>query len=158
MDGNTDRLTAGQVAAEVLRARELLEETSDPAAGVDVPAAPIRHSLSPDLAAARRRRGGSVAVSGCGGWNHLHSLGAQVRRLLPHARKAAVLTDAATWGRLGDRVRGSFQAAGLDVHVRELDPSEQVKSLDQASALYDWLLELRLHREDIVVLIWRRRD
>jgi len=150
---HTDRLTPGQVAAEVLRARDLLEETSDPIADADVPTTPIRHSLSPDLPPPIVVAAGPWPYQAVVGWNHLHSLGAQVRRLLPHARKAAVLTDAATWGRLGDRVRGSFQAAGLDVHVRELDPSEQVKSLDQASALYDWLLELRLHREDIVVLI-----
>ena len=52
------------------------------------------------------------------GWNHLHSLGAQVRRILPQARKVAVLTDSATWGRLSERVRESFQEAGLEVTDR----------------------------------------
>ncbi len=150
---HTDRLTPGQVAAEVLRARNLLEETTEPAAGADVTATPIRHSLSPDLPPPIVVAAGPWPYQAVVGWNHLHSLGAHVRRLLPRARQVAAVTDAATWGRLGERVRGSLQEAGLEVHAREVDPSERVKTLAQASALYDWLLDLRLQREDVVLII-----
>ncbi len=150
---HTDRLTPGQVAAEVIRARELLEQTDEPVASADVPATPIRHSLSPDLPPPIVVAAGPWPYQAVVGWNHLHSLGAQVRRILPRARKVATLTDAATWARLGGRVGESLQEAGLEVHVHEVEPGEHVKTLDQASLLYDWLLELRMRREDIVLVV-----
>lgn len=150
---HTDRLTPGQVAAEIIRARDLLEDTSEPMALADVPASPIRHSLSPELPPPVVVAAGPWPYQAVVGWNHLHSLGAQVRKILPRARKVAVLTDAATWARLGDKVMESVQAAGLEAHVREVDPGEQVKTLAQASALYDWLLELKLHREDVFLVV-----
>jgi len=42
---HTDRLTPEQVAAEVVRAIKLLENTPEPPASFDVPATPLRHSL-----------------------------------------------------------------------------------------------------------------
>jgi shikimate kinase / 3-dehydroquinate synthase len=150
---HTDRLTPGQVAAEIIRARDLLEETSEPLALADVPASPIRHSLSPELPPPVVVAAGPWPYQAVVGWNHLHSLGAQVRKILPRARKVAVLTDATTWARLGDRVKESVQAAGLEAHVRDVEPGEQVKTLAQASALYDWLLELKLHREDVFLVV-----
>ena len=150
---HTDRLTPGQVAAEVIRARDLLEQTDEPVASADVPATPIRHSLSPDLPPPIVVAAGPWPYQAVVGWNHLHALGAQVRRILPRARKVATLTDAATWARLGDRVSESLQEAGLEVHVHEVEPGEHVKTLDQASLLYDWLLELRMRREDIVLVV-----
>ena len=150
---HTDRLSPGQVAAEVIRARELLEQTQEPVANADVPATPIRHSLSPDLPPPVVVAAGPWPYQAVVGWNHLHSIGAQVRRILPRARKVATLTDAATWARLGERVTDSLQEAGLEVHVREVEPDEHVKTLDQASLLYDWLLELRMRREDIVLVV-----
>jgi 3-dehydroquinate synthetase/shikimate kinase len=150
---HTDRLTPGQVAAEVIRARDLLEQTQEPVANADVPATPIRHSLSPDLPPPVVVAAGPWPYQAVVGWNHLHSIGAQVRRILPRARKVATLTDTATWARLGERVTESLQDAGLEVHVREVEPDEHVKTLDQASLLYDWLLELRMRREDIVLVV-----
>ena len=150
---HTDRLTPGQVAAEVIRARDLLQHTQERVANADVPATPIRHSLSPDLPPPVVVAAGPWPYQAVVGWNHLHSIGAQVRRILPRARKVATLTDTATWARLGERVTESLQDAGLEVHVREVEPDEHVKTLDQASLLYDWLLELRMRREDIVLVV-----
>src|SRR5206468_2073139 len=41
---HTDRLTLEQVAAEVVRAVELLEHTDEPSAAIDISGAPLRHS------------------------------------------------------------------------------------------------------------------
>ena len=150
---HTDRLTPDQVAAEVIRARDLLEETADTAAGIDVPDTPIRHSLSPDLPPPIVVAAGPWPYQAVVGWHHLPALGAHIRKLLPLARKVAVLTDAVTWERLAATVQESLRAAGLEAHVRKLEPSQQAKTLEQASALYDWLLELRMRREDIVLVI-----
>jgi shikimate kinase / 3-dehydroquinate synthase len=150
---HTDRLTPEQVAAEIVRARDLLEGSAEPVALADVPAAPIRHSLSPELPPPIVVAAGPWPYQAVVGWNHLHSLGAQMRKLLPRARRVAALTDAATWGRLGDRVRESLLAVGLELHVRQVEPGEQVKTLGQASALYDWLHEMKLRREDVVLVV-----
>jgi shikimate kinase / 3-dehydroquinate synthase len=150
---HTDRLTPGQVAAEVVRARDLLEETSEPMALADVPASAIRHSLSPELPPPVVVAAGPWPYQAVVGWSHLHSLGAQMRKVLPRARKVAALTDAATWARLGDRVRASLLEVGLELHVRAVEPGEQVKTLDQASTLYDWLIDAKLHREDVFLVV-----
>lgn len=150
---HTDRLTPDQVAAEVVRAWHLLEGTADHPVGVEVPDTPIRHSLSPDLPPPVVVAAGPWPYQAVVGWNNLPAIGDHLRRLLPLARKVAVITDAVTWSRLESTVRESLQVAGLDVHARALEPSQQAKTLDQASVLYDWLLDLRMRREDVVLVI-----
>jgi 3-dehydroquinate synthetase/shikimate kinase len=149
---HTDRLTPGQVAAEVIRARDLLDQTSEPLASADVPANPIRHSLSPETPPPIVVAAGPWPYQAVVGWDHLPALGAQVSRVLPHAHKVAVLTDAATWQRLAERLRSSLEAAGFQLYVREVDADEPAKTWEQASGLYDWLLEQRVRREDVVLV------
>jgi 3-dehydroquinate synthase len=87
------------------------------------------------------------------GWNHLPALGEQVRRLFPQARNAAVLTDSGTWARLGGAVRATLQAVQLTIHVREVGSDERLKTLEEASAIYDWLLDQRVRRDDLLVVV-----
>jgi shikimate kinase / 3-dehydroquinate synthase len=150
---HTDRLTPQQVAAEVARAVQLLEQSDEPPSGAELPAAPLRHSLNPDLPPPVVVAAGPWPYQAVVGFDHLPSLGGHVRRLLPRARQVAVLTDHRTWDRRGPTVEGSLRAAGLEVHVRELAPDERVKTLDEAAAVYDWLLDARLRRDDIVMVL-----
>jgi len=150
---HTDRLTPEQVTAEVVRAVELLETTSDPPAAFDVPATPLRHSLNPDLPPPVVVAAGPWPYQAVVGWDHLPSFGEHVRRVLPRSRRAAILTDTHTWGRVGSAVRSSLQATGLEIQVREVVPDERVKTLEEASALYDWLLELHVRRDDVLIVV-----
>ncbi len=150
---HTDRLSPEQVAAEVVRAVKLLETTPEPTAKFDVPATPLRHSLNPDLPPPVLVAAGPWPYQAVVGWNHMAGLGEQVRRLFPHARHAAVLTDADTWARLGDAVGGTLQAAGLELHVRTAVPDGRLKTLEEASAIYDWLLDHRVRRDDLLVVV-----
>jgi len=150
---HTDRLTPEQVAAEVVRAVKLLETTPEPTAQFDVPATPLRHSLNPDLPPPVVVAAGPWPYQAVVGWNHLASLGDQIKRLFPHARYAAILTDTATWARLGDRVRSTLQTAELEIHVREVESGERLKTLEEVSAIYDWLLEHRVRRDDLLVVV-----
>src|SRR5262249_31318474 len=86
-------------------------------------------------------------------WNRLDLIGAQVRRVLPQAHRAAVLTDHQSWNRLGEVVRGSLQAAGLDVHIRHVSTDETIKTSEQVNAIHDWLLGIPLRRDDVMVII-----
>ncbi len=150
---HTDRLTPDQVAAEVVRAVQLLETTPAPPAMFDVPATPLRHSLNPDLPPPVVVAAGPWPYQAVVGWNHLPALGEQVRRLFPQARNAAVLTDSGTWARLGGAVRATLQAVQLTIHVREVGSDERLKTLEEASAIYDWLLDQRVRRDDLLVVV-----
>ena len=150
---HTDRLTADQTATEVIRAVELLENSHEPESLRDVGTAPMRHSLNPDLPPPILVASGPWPYYVIVEWDHLSALGEQVRRVLPQARRAAVLTDAETWKRLGDTVRSSLQVSGLDVHVREASPYESIKTTEEVAAIHDWLIEIPLRRDDVFVIL-----
>jgi shikimate kinase / 3-dehydroquinate synthase len=150
---HTDRLTPQQVAAEVVRAVKILETTGDPPAAFDVPATPLRHSLNPDRPPPVLVAAGPWPYQSVVGWDHLSALGEQVRRLFPHSRYAAILTGSGTWARLGEAVRRTLQAVGLEIHVRETACDERVKTLEEASAIYDWLLDLKVRRDDLLLVV-----
>src|SRR5215475_9073694 len=145
---HTDRLTLQEVAEEVVRAVHLLEQSHEPKALQDVSDVPLRHSLNPDLPPPILVAAGAWPYYVVVEWNHLHLLGGQVQRVLPQARRAAVLTDAHTWGRLGRSAQFSLQQAGLDVHVREVAPDESIKTPEEVDAIHDWLLAIPLRRDD----------
>jgi len=42
---------------------------------------------------------------------------------------------------------------GLQVHVRQIASDERSKTLDEASAVYDWLLNMRMRRDDILLVV-----
>ena len=150
---HTDRLTPEQVAAEVVRAVKLLETTPELSASFEVPAAPLRHSLNPELPPPVVVAAGPWPYQAVVGWNHLASLGEQVKRLFPQARNAAILIDSNNLARLGDTVRDTLKAAGLECHVRAVVSGERLKTLEEASAIYDWLLDQRVRRDDLLVVV-----
>ena len=150
---HTDRLTPEQVAAEVIRAAHLLEGAGELPAVEDAAGLPLRNSLNPDSPPPIVVAAGPWPYYVLVDWNHLESLGAQLRRVLPYARRAAVLTDSATWTRLGQRVTGSLTAADLEVHIREMASDEAMKSLANASEIHDWLLSVKLRRDDVVIVL-----
>ena len=150
---HTDRLTADQAAAEVIRAVELLENSHEPESFQAAGTAPLRHSLNPDLPPPILVASGPWPYHVIVEWDHLSALGEQVRRVLPQSRRAAVLTDAEAWSRLGDTVRGSLQACGLEVHVREAAPDESIKTTEQVAAIHDWLIGIPVRRDDVFVIL-----
>ena len=150
---HTDRLSPDQVAAEVIRAAQVLEQTPDPPAGLDRSASPLRHSLDPDLPPPVVVAAGPFPYRVIVGWQNLPALGEEVRRLLPRASQVAALAEAHTWERLGSTVQDSLVEAGLAVHVRQVASDERGKTLDEADAIYDWLLDLRLRRDDILLVV-----
>lgn len=150
---HTDRLSPDQVVAEVVRAVELLEQTHGDPIAVDRSNAPVRHSLDPDVPPAVVVAAGPLPYQVHVGWHNLPALGEQVRRLLPRARQSAILTDTRTWSRLGAVVGNSLTDVSLHVHVREVPSDERGKTWDEAKAVYDWLLNLRLRRDDILLVV-----
>jgi 3-dehydroquinate synthase len=150
---HTDRLTTEQVAAEVIRAAGLLQRSGDPPGAGDIVDIPMRNSLNPDSPPPIVVAAGPWPYYAVVDWNHLTALGEQIRRILPHARRVALLTDAPTWDRLGEKVTASMTAAGLEVHPRQMASDEGTKTLDEVHAIHDWLLGIKLRRDDVMVII-----
>ncbi len=150
---HTDRLTPEQVAAEVARAVDLLEHSNSQPSISHFPDIPIRHSLNPDSPPPIIVDSGPNPYLAIVGWNNLSALGAELKRVLPQARRAAVLTDDEAWERFGNPVRDSLQAAGVEMHVRSVPPDEGLKTEAEVAAIYDWLLAIRLRRHDVIVII-----
>jgi 3-dehydroquinate synthetase/shikimate kinase len=150
---HTDLLSLDQVVAEVIRAIVLLEQAPTDPIAPDRSTAPVRHSLDPDSPPAVVVAAGPVPYRVIVGWQNLPALGEQVRRLLPRARQVATLTESHTWDRLAGVVTESLLAVGLQVHVREVASGERGKTWDEANAAYDWLLDLRLRRDDILLVV-----
>jgi shikimate kinase / 3-dehydroquinate synthase len=148
---HTDRLTADQIADEVVHAMQVLEESSDPPE--DLSGAPMRHSLNPDSPPPIAVTGGPWPYYAVVDWGHLPALGEQLRHVLPHATQVAILTDPYNWERLGQTVSASLRATNLTMHLRETAPGEQVKTLDEVRAIHDWLLGANIRRDDVVVII-----
>ena len=150
---HTDRLTAEQAAAEAIRAAELLEHSNEPPEFEDVTGAPMRHSLNPDLPPPIQVAAGPWPYYVIVDWNHLSSLGEQVRRVLPQAHRAAILTDTHTWDRHGNTVSVSLQSAGLEVHVRRASSDETIKTPEEVGAIHDWMLGIPLRRDDVFIVV-----
>ena len=150
---HTDRLTPEEVAAEVIRAVRLLEAAPEPPAAGDVAALSMRHSLSPDLPPPITVDSGPWPYKVVVGWHHLHLLGNQLRRLLPHARRVGILADEAVWNRVERAILDSAEAAGLESHAYRMQADEHVKTTESVNAIYDWLIDRRLRRDDVVMVV-----
>ena len=149
---HTDRLTGEQVAAEVVRAISVLEDSEEPIVA-DEAGAPMRHSLNPDLPPPITVAAGPWPYQVVVGWNHLEALGENVRRVLPQARRVAVLTDLDSWARTGETVTQSLTEAGLEIHVREVPSDESIKTHREVSAIQDWMLGFALRRDDVFLIV-----
>lgn len=149
---HTDRLTGEQVAAEVVRAISVLENSEEPMVAEDL-GTPMRHSLNPDLPPPITVAAGPWPYQVVVGWNHLEALGANVRLVLPQARRVAVLTDLDSWARTGETVMQALTGAGLEVHVREVASDERIKTHKEVSAIQDWMLGIMLRRDDAFLIV-----
>jgi len=148
---HTDRLTADQIAEEVVHAVRILDQSAEPPG--DVSGVPMRHSLNPNSPPPITVTGGPWPYYAVVDWGHLPSLGEQLRQVLPHATRAAILTDSYNWERLGQTVAASLRGANLKMHLRETKPGEEIKTLDEIKAIHDWLLDVGMQRDDVAIVI-----
>jgi shikimate kinase / 3-dehydroquinate synthase len=149
---HTDRLTEEQVAEEVVRAIEILERSQEPIVSQDG-AGPMRHSLDPDLPPPIVVAAGLWPYQVIVGWENLASVADQIKRVLPQAKHAAILTERRVWGRLGSTVHNALRTAGFAVDVREIPDDESVKSTEEVNAIHDWLLAIRFRRDDVLMIV-----
>ena len=149
---HTDRLTEDQVVDEVIRAVDILENSKEPFVSQDGAGA-IRHSLDPDQPPPIVVAAGLWPYQVIVGWENLPSVGDQIKRVLPQAKHAAVLTDGQVWKRVGSTLRQSLETAGLTVDIREVADDESIKTPDQVNAIHDWLLAIHFRRNDVLLIV-----
>jgi 3-dehydroquinate synthase len=141
------------VADEVIRAADVLGHANHQPSSFDLPSATMRHSLNLDSPPPIVVASGPWPYHAVVGWNNLSALGDHLQRLLPQARRAAILTDDQAWQRVGHLVKDSLLAANVEMFVRSIPPDERIKTLNEVAAIHDWMLSMRLRRHDVVVII-----
>lgn len=67
--------------------------------------------------------------------------------------RARVIADRRVWSRHGTAAEASLRSAGRDVRVAEITAGEEQKSLVNAAALYDWLIEVGTDRGDCIIAV-----
>jgi len=82
----------------------------------------------------------------------LGELGSRMREL-GLAGRAFVISDERVYPLYGEAVRQSLQQAGFDSAAYQLPCGEASKSLSTTWVLYDWLVEQRAERRDIVIAL-----
>lgn len=147
---HTDRLTADQIADEIIRAVQILDTSISPP--TEFSGVPMRHSLNPDSPPPIVVGGGPWPSYVVVDWGQLPGVGDQLKHMLPHAKRTAILTDLSTWQRLGSTVIHSLNAAGLEAHVRESLADESIKTLDEVKHIHDWLLSIKMRRDDAILV------
>jgi 3-dehydroquinate synthase len=64
-----------------------------------------------------------------------------------------LVADTTVYARYGPQVEATLRAAGRDVRSHTVPAGEESKSLAQAAALYDWLLEGHVERRDALLAL-----
>lgn len=135
----TDRLTEGQAAEEVVRAFKLLSRRSNSAV------------TEPDGELAAIVDTSSGGYPAWVGWGILDGLGERVRRVVSPGAAYLVTDEGAH--RHARRAQVSLEAAGVPAHLFILPQGEQSKSLETAQHLYAWLARRKAERGHLVVAV-----
>jgi shikimate kinase/3-dehydroquinate synthase len=137
----TDHLTLPEVCQEVIRGRHywLRSHQASDAASYD-------QDHVCDVVTATERY--PIFV----GWGLLRSLGERVRQA-GLSGNAYVVADASVCALYGDAVMASLREAGFGVHSFAVPPGEMSKTPDTVSHVYDWLVDCRAERGDVVVAV-----
>lgn len=149
---HTDTLTADEVVVQIRRAREEFGEAAltDPNRLEDVASAETDDAALEGTAAIVRTVSGDYPV--IVRWGALGDLGRALRDG-GIAQRAYVISDEQVWHHLGDEVEASLSAAEVPFESYVVPPGEATKTLETASAIYDWLIEQKTERGHTIVTV-----
>ncbi len=86
------------------------------------------------------------------GWDMLHNLGDRANQAGLFGT-AYLISDETVFFIYGTRVMKSLQNVGFAVHPFVVPPGEASKTIDTAIRIYNWLVEQKAEREDIIVAL-----
>jgi len=137
----TDHLTLPEVCQEVIRGRHYWLRSHELSDG-----ASYDQDHVCDVVTATERY--PIFV----GWGQLRSLGQRVKEA-GLSGNAYVVADASVFSLYGETVMASLREAGFGVQSLAVPPGETNKTLDTVSRIYDWMVDCRVERGDVMVVV-----
>ncbi len=154
---HTDALTEDEVAEQVVRAWETVAPSALADAGR--PAAIAAALPAPDTTLHAIPEGAACMVRTAGGeypvfvsWDALSDLGRRLREA-GLSRRAFLISDGTVFPRYGPQAEAALRQADIPVASYAVPAGEASKSLDTATAIYDWLVEQRAERGQAIVAL-----
>ncbi len=135
----TDDLSEAQVAAEVVRAWQMLGGRMGPSAGGDA-----------ELAAVVTHSRGSCPIRV--GWGLLERIGERFRGAGIDG-PVYIITDSNVFPLYGRQVQRSLQRAEIEAHCFIIPAGEESKSWEMANAIYSWLASRRAERRHTILAV-----
>ena len=135
----TDDLSEAQVAAEVVRAWQMLGGRMDSSGDGD-----------PELAAVVTHSRGSCPIRV--GWGLLDRIGERFRELGING-PVYIITDDNVFPLYGRQVQRSLQRAEIEAHCFIIPAGEESKSWETANAIYHWLASRRAERRHTILAV-----
>jgi len=138
---HTDNLNISQVAEEVIRGLRNLAKFASPSA---------RSGIDKDVACVVETATQSYPVFV--GYGLLDRLGEKMKKAALSGT-ATVISDENVFSLYGSKVEGILKNAGFVVNSFVVPPGEETKSMDYAIKIYDFLVEHRAERDDIIIAL-----
>jgi 3-dehydroquinate synthase len=136
---HTDYMTLEQVSQEVIKGFREWARKRNSAHGIE---------MAPACEVATATQRYPIFI----GWGWLERLGEQMGRTRPSGR-AIVISDEAVFSLYGERAMKSLAEAGFAACSYVVPPGEATKTLASADRIYDFLVEQRAERSDVIVAL-----
>jgi len=138
---HTDNLKIGQVAEEVIRGIRNLAEFASPLA---------RRDVDKDIACLVETATQSYPIFV--GYGLLDELGEKMKQAALSGT-AIIISDENVFSLYGSKVEGILKDAGFAVSSFVAPPGEETKNIDCAIKIYDFLVNHRVERDDIIIAL-----
>ena len=138
---HTDCLSVREVAEEIKRAWRLFRRTDS---------CQLLDTNDEDIACLVE-----TATQSCPvfiGYGLLGKLGEKLKKA-SLSDKTTIISDENVFSHYGARVKGILKSAGFSVNTFVVQPGEETKSMDYATKVYDFLVEQRAERDDIIIAL-----
>jgi shikimate kinase/3-dehydroquinate synthase len=138
---HTDGLGISEVADEIIRACRLLRRTDT---------CQLSNINDKDVACLVETATRSYPVFV--GYGLLDKLGEKMKKATLYGT-STIISDENVFSLYGTKVEGVLKDAGFDVNSFVVPPGEQTKSMDYALNIYDFLVEHRTERDDVIIAL-----
>jgi 3-dehydroquinate synthase len=137
---HTDNLTLDEVSREVIKGWQYVNKHQSS----------VKHSAEADLACMADTETTSYPVFV--GWGILDRLGEKMKQA-GLSGTANIISDEIVFSIYGARVKKTLEKAGFAANCCVVPPGEASKNIAQAVKIYDFLIEHRVERNDIIVAL-----
>ena len=149
---HTDNLNIRQVAEEVIRALRLLRSTNPHLNPLSSREMKLGSQLKTNDDVACVVETATQIYPVLVGYGFLNKLGEKMKKAALSGT-ANVISDENVFSLYGSKVEGILKGAGFAVNSFVVPPGEETKNMDYAIKIYDFLVEHRAERDDILIAL-----